>query len=235
MKIDNNQAYSNYSSLNNTNQSSDTKFFSSYLEESKEESKNEINTDKKIPAILDFLNKHNLFDNLSEEDEVLFRHILDDGIFSFEEMQKLEYSQMRRFQEFVSIKNLGIYSGAVFNPNNPNGEILENAPPILLGASWNAYKNFEPTDDENFNKAYYETYKNIDDDMERIRFGATVILKIEANKGANIDNLLISFINKYKELVKSKAFTSEEQRQMVQDMLDNFIKLNETFNKNKMN
>ncbi len=247
MKIDNNQAYNNYSNLNNTNQSSDTKSFSSYLEESKEESKNNLeeksssmnidNSIKKKPSfLLDFLDKHNLFEeaSISKEDEMLFRYIIDDDIIRANEMKMLSYEQMKTLKELVEYKNLSKYSNPTFEVIN--GKLnVENFPPQLFFELGTNIMDFSKTDNEDFNRALFETANNIEDNMDRHRFFFTMNITMINNQELDLETLIATLILKYKKLAQSKAFSSEEQRQMVQNLLDNFIKLNETFNRNKMN
>lgn len=102
MQIGNNQtqSYGYNQNVNVANKNDSSNSFNNYLE-NKEEN---INTKKPTSNIIDYLDKKDKFSSLSKEDEILFKDILSDGIYSADEMKKLSYEQMNKFAELVDPK-----------------------------------------------------------------------------------------------------------------------------------
>ena len=92
MQIGNNQtqSYGYNQNVNVANKNDSSNSFNNYLE-NKEEN---INTKKPTSNIIEYLDKKDKFSSLSKEDEILFKDILSDGIYSADEMKKLSYEQM---------------------------------------------------------------------------------------------------------------------------------------------
>ncbi|WP_201523209.1 hypothetical protein [Aliarcobacter butzleri] len=110
---------------------------------------------KKVSSeIIEYLEKNDKFSSLSKEDEELFRDILADSVFSDQEMKRLSYEQFKKLSDLV-------------NPANISKEQnIEELPGVLLQGTYLS----SMTDNEDFNKALFETAKNIDNNKERMDF-----------------------------------------------------------------
>ncbi|MEM5569848.1 hypothetical protein [Aliarcobacter butzleri] len=193
MQISNNQTqtYSYNQTQNTTNNSDDTNNANSFDTQITEK-----NTSSKI---IEYLEKNNKFSSLSKEDKELFRDILADSVFSSEEMKKLNYEQMKKLSDLV-------------NPANISKEQnIEELPGVLLQGTY----LFSKTDNENFNKALFETAKNIDNNKERMDFLDTVSKNLGYNnkqvlfgKGSIEENIQAD-IDREKE--KYKDFENKDQ------------------------
>ncbi|MDN5088742.1 hypothetical protein [Aliarcobacter butzleri] len=115
--------------------------------------------------IVYFIDKNNGFSSVSKENEELFRSILSDDKVSNEEWKNISYEQAKELNNLITISMIG--SGGVIAINS------------------NIFDMANISYDENFNKALYETLKNIDDDdKERFLFTSDV----EAKLGYNYKN-----------------------------------------------
>ncbi|WP_151942433.1 hypothetical protein [Aliarcobacter butzleri] len=114
--------------------------------------------------IVDFIDKNNGFSSISKENEELFRSILSDNKVSNEEWKNISYEQAKELNNLITTSMIG--SGGVIALNS------------------NIFDMADISYDENFNKALYETLKNIDDDKERFLFASDV----EAKLGYNYKN-----------------------------------------------
>ena len=121
MQIGNNQtqSYGYNQNVNLANKNDSSNSFNNYLE-NKEEN---INTKKPTSNIIEYLDKKDKFSSLSKEDEILFKDILSDGVYSADEMKKLSYEQMNKFAELVDPKNLIKEHGS---------NSLNDLPPFIL-------------------------------------------------------------------------------------------------------
>ncbi|MDN5097404.1 hypothetical protein O8C85_02540 [Aliarcobacter butzleri] len=114
--------------------------------------------------IVDFIDKNNGFSSVSKENEELFISILSDDKVSNEEWKNISYEQAKELNNLITTSMIG--SGGVIAINS------------------NIFDMANISYDENFNKALYETLKNIDDDKERFLFASDV----EAKLGYNYKN-----------------------------------------------
>lgn len=144
------QTYSYNQTSNTTNNSDDTNNANSFDTQVTEKE----NIKKSSSKIIEYLEKNDKFSSLSKEDEELFRDILADSVFSGQEMKRLNYEQFKRLSNLV-------------NPANISKEQnIEELPGVLLQGTYLS----SMTDNEDFNKALFETAKNIDNNKERMDF-----------------------------------------------------------------
>ncbi|MFW3343156.1 hypothetical protein [Aliarcobacter butzleri] len=162
---------------------------------------------KKVSSkIIEYLEKNDKFSSLSKEDEELFRDILADSVFSGQEMKRLNYEQFKKLSDLV-------------NPANISKEQnIEELPGVLLQETYLS----SMTDNEDFNKALFETAKNIDNNKERIDFLDTVSNNLGYNnkqvlfgKGSIEENIQAD-IAKEKEKYKDPS-NSEMLANIIQD------------------
>ena len=153
------QTYNYNQTSNKSDKANNTNSFNSEL--TNEES-GKIKLIKK--DIVDFIDKNNGFSSVSKENEELFRTILSDDKVSNEEWKNISYEQAKELNNLITTSMIG--SGGVIAINS------------------NIFDMANISYDENFNKALYETLKNIDDDKERFLFASDV----EAKLGYNYKN-----------------------------------------------
>ncbi|MCT7633727.1 hypothetical protein ACOL3B_10310 [Aliarcobacter butzleri] len=153
------QTYNYNQTSNKSDKANNTNSFNSEL--TNEES-GKIKLIKK--DIVDFIDKNNGFSSVSKENEELFRSILSDDKVSNEEWKNISYEQAKELNNLITTSMIG--SGGVIAINS------------------NIFDMANISYDENFNKALYETLKNIDDDKERFLFASDV----EAKLGYNYKN-----------------------------------------------
>ena len=163
---------------------------------------------KKVSSkIIEYLEKNDKFSSLSKEDEELFRDILADSVFSGQEMKRLNYEQFKKLSDLV-------------NPANISKEQnIEELPGVLLQETYLS----SMTDNEDFNKALFETAKNIDNNKERIDFLDTVSKNLGYNnkqvlfgKGSIEENIQAD-IAREKEKYKDSS-NSEMLANIIQDL-----------------
>ncbi|MCT7570746.1 hypothetical protein [Aliarcobacter butzleri] len=153
------QTYNYNQTSNKSDKANNTNSFNSEL--TNEES-GKIKLIKK--DIVDFIDKNNGFSSVSKENEELFRSILSDDKVSNEEWKNISYEQAKELNNLITTSMIG--SGGVIAINS------------------NIFDMANISCDKNFNKALYETLKNIDDDKERFLFASDV----EAKLGYNYKN-----------------------------------------------
>ncbi|MDN5114529.1 hypothetical protein [Aliarcobacter butzleri] len=153
------QTYNYNQTSNKSDKANNTNSFNSEL--TNEES-GKIKLIKK--DIVDFIDKNNGFSSVSKENEELFRTILSDDKVSNEEWKNISYEQAKELNNLITTSMIG--SGGVIAINS------------------NIFDMANISYDENFNKALYETLKNIDDDKERFLFASDA----EAKLGYNYKN-----------------------------------------------
>ncbi|MCT7565198.1 hypothetical protein N5T96_02475 [Aliarcobacter butzleri] len=153
------QTYNYNQTSNKSDKANNTNSFNSEL--TNEES-GKIKLIKK--DIVDFIDKNNGFSSVSKENEELFRSILSDDKVSNEEWKNISYEQAKELNNLITTSMIG--SGGVIAINS------------------NIFDMANISYDKNFNKALYETLKNIDDDKERFLFASDV----EAKLGYNYKN-----------------------------------------------
>ncbi|MCT7622133.1 hypothetical protein [Aliarcobacter butzleri] len=163
---------------------------------------------KKVSSeIIEYLEKNDKFSSLSKEDEELFRDILADSVFSGQEMKRLNYEQFKKLSDLV-------------NPANISKEQnIEELPGVLLQETYLS----SMTDNEDFNKALFETAKNIDNNKERMNFLDTVSKNLGYNnkqvlfgKGSIEENIQAD-IAREKEKYKDSS-NSEMLANIIQDL-----------------
>ncbi|MDN5114530.1 hypothetical protein [Aliarcobacter butzleri] len=198
------QTYSYNQSLNTTNKPNNTDNTSNSFDTQVTEKEN---IKKSSSKIIEYLEKNDKFSSLSKEDEELFRDILADSVFSGQEMKRLNYEQFKKLSDLV-------------NPANISKEQnIEELPGVLLQGTYLS----SITDNENFNKALFETAKNIDNNKERIDFLDTVSNNLGYNnkqvlfgKGSIEENIQAD-IAREKEKYKDPS-NSEMLANIIQDL-----------------
>ena len=166
MQITNNQV-SSYSyganSTTQTNSSNTANSFDSYLSNTNEKTTTPNNQTSKVVA---FIDKYNGFSSLSPTDEKIFRDILSDDKFTMQEIQSLTYEQVQKIGDFLT----PTYVGNI--PDNEFADFMSTVPIVKvtdskIGSMLQAVKM---TDNEEFNKALFETVQTIDNQIERDGF-----------------------------------------------------------------
>ncbi|MFX4283860.1 hypothetical protein ACOL3A_04790 [Aliarcobacter butzleri] len=198
------QTYSYNQSLNTTNKPNNTDNTSNSFDTQVTEKEN---IKKSSSKIIEYLEKNDKFSSLSKEDEELFRDILADSVFSGQEMKRLNYEQFKKLSDLV-------------NPANISKEQnIEELPGVLLQGTYLSFI----TDNEDFNKALFETAKNIDNNKERIDFLDTVSNNLGYNnkqvlfgKGSIEENIQAD-IAREKEKYKDPS-NSEMLANIIQDL-----------------
>ncbi|MDK2041139.1 hypothetical protein [Aliarcobacter butzleri] len=198
------QTYSYNQSLNTTNKPNNTDNTSNSFDTQVTEKEN---IKKSSSKIIEYLEKNDKFSSLSKEDEELFRDILADSVFSGQEMKRLNYEQFKKLSDLV-------------NPANISKEQnIEELPGVLLQGAYLS----SITDNEDFNKALFETAKNIDNNKERIDFLDTVSNNLGYNnkqvlfgKGSIEENIQAD-IAREKEKYKDPS-NSEMLANIIQDL-----------------
>ncbi|MDN5100511.1 hypothetical protein [Aliarcobacter butzleri] len=159
------QTYSYNQTSNTTNKSDNTDTSNSFDTQLSEEE----NIKKSSSKIIEYLEKNDKFSSLTKEDEELFRDILADSVFSGDEMKRLNYEQFKKLSDLV-------------NPANTSNINIEELPGVLLQGTYLS----SMTDNEDFNKALFETAKNIDNNKERMDF----LDSVSSNLGYNNKQVL---------------------------------------------
>lgn len=138
-------------SFTQTNNQNETGTFDSYLEEHKIFE----NTKLLTSDILSFIDKNDGFSSVSPENEKLFREVLADDKIYTQEVKRFTYDQAKEFDEFLDKSrtlDISTYIPVYHYEEDPD-------PRILLGAATISY-------DEDFNKAFFETLKNMNNTKE---------------------------------------------------------------------
>jgi hypothetical protein len=249
MQILNNQNSSYSYGINSTsstqqvNTQNTTNSFDSYLTTSTKESSN---TNQQTSKLVAFIEKHGGFSTLSPTDEKIFREILSDDKLTMEEMQNLTYEQIKKVEDLIL-------------PNYTTG-ISPNEIPIIkvtdskIGSMLRAVKM---TDNEDFNKALFETAQSIDNQIERMNFFDKLSNSLGFNDNTNVQKTIYNKtndpkylpededwkINDYSKyidtnineldlLLKNKNILDEDKR-IYKQVLDNFFTLQENYNEIK--
>ena len=145
--------YPEYQKTTSTSSSETTSSFDALLNQTQEVPKEENKS-----RIIAFLEDYNRFEDLSAEDETLFRNILKDDKVTMEEMNNLSYEQTEKFQKYI-----------VQIPDISKEEILKK--PIIKMSNQVNHMLFatETTNDRTFNEAIFRTAKELNNDVERMR------------------------------------------------------------------
>ena len=163
-------SYTNYNlSANHTvtkqneskTKSEETQTFSSVMnnENTEEESK-----------ILKYLDKHNAFDSLNEEDAKLFRELLSDGDLDDEDMKKLSFEQTQ------------IMHGFILRDGGGEGIPISG---LFKGKSMDLMSASTYTSDNNFNKTIYKTMEETEDPRVRSNYFSMLWLNLSQLASGN--------------------------------------------------
>ena len=104
-------------------------------------------TTARTPKIVEFLDARNGFSSLSPTDEKIFRNILSDNKLTKEEANSLSYEQVERIRDLIS-------------PAKLTKEEMYSMPIVQSGVDLIATQT---TGNRQFNEAYYNTLKELDD------------------------------------------------------------------------
>ena len=107
--------------------------------------------DEKDKEEFDTLLKKLEVNNLSESEKELFRGILEDKEFSNIEMDSLNYEQMKKISQLLGSKV------------DDNGERIFGFPASYSSKTSALLSTTHASDDEDFNRALFDTVKNMDD------------------------------------------------------------------------
>ncbi len=116
-------------------------------------------TKKETFRVVAFIDKYSGFSSLSPTDEKIFREILSDDNLTMEEVKSLSYEQVKKIDDFIAF---GFTAGV-----SPSEIPLVKCANFKIGAMMHATKI---TDNEDFNKALFQTVQTIDDQMEMMNF-----------------------------------------------------------------
>jgi hypothetical protein len=239
----NSNAYSTVSSSQTSTTQSDNNSFSALLNTQIQET-----TEKKETfRVVAFIDKYTSFSSLSPTEEKIFRDILADDSFTLAEIQSLSFEQVKKLGDFL---DSALYGSGISADKIP----LVKSTDIKIGAMFTATRM---TDNEDFNKAVFETVQTIDEQIEMLYF----FDRLSANLGWNDKRCLIpqrdnpelrknstkenweisdykkfmeAIVKEYYELVKNPVI-SEEDRKLYQKLLNDFIILQKKHNEIKSN
>ena len=169
-----NDIYSSISTLQTSTNQNNSNTFDTYLSNQTQETL--LNTPKETFKVVAFIDKYNGFSSLSSIDKKIFRDILSDDKLTLEEIKSLSYEQVKKIDNFLVF---GFTSGI-----SPDEIPLVKSTDFKIGAMVHATKM---TNNENFNKALFETVQTIDDQMECMNF----FDKLSDNLGWNDKTCLI--------------------------------------------
>lgn len=154
MEINNlNQTQQITITTNKTEDLSKTQSFASYLVQNRSEIKTEQS------EILNYLDKYNAFENYSEEDEKIYREVLLDGKLTDRDMEKLSFKQIQQLQELLLTDREKV--------KDPNADFSLPIIGVLEGRSWSLISASNYTNNDKFNKALFESIKQIDREEDR--------------------------------------------------------------------
>lgn len=200
---------------------------------------------KEIFRVVAFIDKYTSFSSLSPIEEKIFREILSDDKFTLSEIQSLSFEQVKKLGEFL---DSALYGSGISADKIP----LVKGTDIKIGAMFTATRM---TDNENFNRALFKTVQTIDDQIEMMYF----FDKLSGNLGWNDKTCLIperddpelrknstkenweivdykkfmdALVKEYDALVKN-PITSDEDRNLYQKLLNDYILLQKNHNEIK--
>ncbi|WP_428023482.1 hypothetical protein [Arcobacter sp.] len=159
MQVTNNQEVQSYNYKNIKPQEVKTtsSTFDSLLEEQKEV------PDKKEGLVLANIDKYNLYEDLSDDEKKRFREILADDTVSLEELDTLSYEEAKRFFSHMYPKDMeSIMKSPLVKYGDDNNQIFMMSSSIHM------------SNDENFNKAMYRTYREINTEEQRDIFHSSI-------------------------------------------------------------
>ena len=205
MQIGNNQTqnyvYNQNVNLANKNDSSNS--FNNYLE--KEDLKNIKIINKNLISILE---KNNAFSSLSKEEETLFRYVLEDDKISNDEIKNLTYEQMNKLNNIVNSVSQQVGGVALVN-----------------GIETFSMSNI--TNNNDFNKALFDTLKTIENDTYKLVFSLDLGGKLGYNNTSfnkvDIEQLKALEKEKYKDFENPERLMADYNNWQINDY-EGFIK-----------
>ena len=132
------------SQTSNTNTQNTSSSFNALVNTQNQET---TTTTARTPKIVEFLDARNGFSSLSPTDEKIFRNILSDNKLTKEEANSLSYEQVERIRDLIS-------------PAKLTKEEMYSMPIVQSGVDLIATQT---TGNRQFNEAYYNTLKELDD------------------------------------------------------------------------
>ena len=162
MQVTNNTYTNYYNQTNSTTKVEKTEksSFASMLTGSQKEDVDEQG------RFLQYMDKYNAFDSLSEKDRKVFREILKDDKVTMAEIDSLSYSQAEMFLDYT------------FPPTNLPKEEFNKAPIVNIpNQAVDMLFATRTTNDKTFNEALYRTAREIDDDSYR----RTIFREVKTN------------------------------------------------------
>lgn len=137
-------AVSTSQTTRNTNTPNTSSSFNALVNTSNQDT---TTTKARTPKIVEFLDARNGFSSLSQTDEKIFRDILSDNKLSKEEANSLSFEQVERIRDLIS-------------PAKLTKEEMYSMPIVQSGVDLFSTK---ATGNRQFNEAYYNTLKELDD------------------------------------------------------------------------
>lgn len=128
----------------NTNTQNTSSSFNALVNTSNQDT---TTTKARTPKIVEFLDARNGFSSLSPTDEKIFRDILSDNKLTKEEANSLSFEQVERIRDLIS-------------PAKLTKEEMYSMPIVQSGVDLIATQT---TGNRQFNEAYYNTLKELDD------------------------------------------------------------------------
>lgn len=141
----NNSVYSVVSKTQTTSQNVNSSF-NTLVNTQNQDTASSIST-VRTPKIVEFLDAHKGFSSLSPTDEKIFREILSDNKLTKEEANSLSFEQVERITTLLL-------------PSGLSDEERNSMPIVQLGVDLFSTK---ATGNRQFNEAYYNTLKELDD------------------------------------------------------------------------
>ncbi|MBY0540414.1 MAG: hypothetical protein K2P52_03260, partial [Campylobacterales bacterium] len=204
MEITNNQV-SQYSydknTTSQTNSSNTTNSFDSYLSNTNEKTTTSNNQTSKVVT---FIDKYNGFSSLSATDEKIFRDILSDDKLTMEEMQSLTYEQIKKVENLI----LPNYTTGVSDNEIPIVKVTDSK----IGSMLKAVKM---TDNEDFNKALFETVQITDNQMERMDFFDRLSSTLGFNDNTNAQKIIYNKTNDTKYLPQNEDWKINDYSEFI--------------------
>ncbi|MDX9743297.1 MAG: hypothetical protein RBT59_05720 [Arcobacteraceae bacterium] len=192
--------------------------------------------------VVAFIDKYNGFSSLSATDEKIFRDILADDTYTMNEIQSLSYEQVKKFNNYLAF---GLASGI-----SPDEIPVLKSTDFRAGAMLHAT---QITDNEDFNKALFQTVQTFDDQIEYMNFIARLSDSLGWNDKTHLiperDNpelrkesteedweiknytkFIASNIKELHILLKNPIFTNED-KELYRKLLNNFLVLQKDYEK----
>jgi len=116
---------------------------------------------KETFRVVAFIDKYTSFSSLSSTEEKIFRDILADDKLTMQEMKSLTYEQVKKLADFM---DSALYTSNVSPDKIP---LVKGDNDIRIGGMLHAT---QMTDNEDFNKAIFETVQTIDNQIEMMNF-----------------------------------------------------------------